>query len=144
MNGLKKAVSTRNKIKKLRDIRGEEVKKMLPRYMEPEEDGGPEDEEEENHDHDTVQAEQNAAAAQTEQNTSTEQAGGKKKRLSPKQARQLAKQRRATMKERRALANMLLRREDVSDEDKDKIVNYLAACRMVEKLKSAIGLGAYT
>ena len=151
VNGLKKAVSTRNKIKKLRDIRGEEVKKMLPRYMEPEEDGGPEDEEEENHDHDTVQAEQNTPAAQTEQNTpaaqteqntSTEQAGGKKKRLSPKQARQLAKQRRATMKERRALANMLLRREDVSDEDKDKIVNYLAACRMVEKLKSAIGLGA--
>ncbi len=142
VNGLKKAVNNRNKIKGMRDNRWEEVKKMLPRYMEPEDDGGPEDEEEENHDHDTAQAGQNAVAAQTEQNTPAAQAGGKKKRLSPKQARQLAKQRRATMKERRALANMLLRREDVSDEDKDKIVSYLAACRMVEKLKSAIGLGA--
>ncbi|MCI9447261.1 MAG: hypothetical protein HFH36_07660 [Lachnospiraceae bacterium] len=109
---------------------------VLPRYNEQENDG--QGEEEEIHEGEAPAPNPAQPPVQTEAQAEG-QGGG---RLSLKQKREQAKQRRATRKGRRNLANMLLKREDVADEDKDKLALYLASCRMYGKIKSGIIMGA--
>ncbi len=133
-HGLKQARGKLNMMKTLKNKRWEDIENtVLPKYSEAEE--GEEEEDEE----DSGESTTTSSAAQTAQEATGE--GGKKKRLSLKQKREQAKQLKQSKKERRSLANMLLRREDVSDEDKDKLVGYIASCRMIGKIKSGIFMG---
>lgn len=133
-HGLKQARGKLNMMKTLENKRWEDIENtVLPKYSEAEE--GEEEEDEE----DSGESTTTSSAAQTAQEATGE--GGKKKRLSLKQKREQAKQLKQSKKERRSLANMLLRREDVSEEDKDKLVGYIASCRMIGKIKSGIFMG---
>ena len=132
--GLKQARGKLNMMKTLENKRWEAIENtVLPKYSEAEE--GEEEEDEE----DSGESTTTSSAAQTAQEATGE--GGKKKRLSLKQKREQAKQLKQSKKERRSMANMLLRREDVSDEDTDKLVGYIASCRMIGKIKSGIFMG---
>ena len=140
INGLNVA---RGKLKKMKDAeneRWEEVEKILPKYSQSGGDGSQEDEKEEEGGQDvsTSNEDQNASEANKGQET---QAGTGKKKNRLRAKMEQSKQREKMMKERQSLANMLLRREDIRDEDKDKAVSYLALRRKIKIVKSNVGMG---
>lgn len=114
-------------------------KEVIPKYSETGEGESPEEEEEEEEE-DKTDSGKDAPAENKDKETAEK--GEKPKHLSLKQKREQAKQLKQIRKERRRVANMLLKRKDVSDEHKDILIRYIAICRMREKLKSGIVLGA--
>ncbi len=144
VNGLKGAVDKRKKMEALRDKRGEEVDKIYSMYTEPgwandaDDWGGdvkPKSEDADkrwDNDVDGWESEEEEKKKQKE----------KKKRRSLKEVREQRNQRKAERNERRAKANMLLKQENVAQEDKDKLLLYLASCRKAENIKSSIIMGA--
>lgn len=114
-------------------------KEVIPKYSKTEEGEDPEEEEEEEEEGKTDSG-KDAPAENKDKETAEK--GGKPQHLSLKQKREQAKQLKQMRKERRSLANMLLKRKDVSDEHRDILIRYIAICRMREKLKSGIVLGA--
>lgn len=137
-HGLSSARGKLNKMTALENQRWADIEKtVLPKYSEP---GAidPEEEEEEDEE-DSGESAPAPSTVQPAQEAAGE--GEKKKRLSPKQKREQAKQLKQMRKERQCQANMLLGRADVSEEDKDKLVAYIASCRMVGQIKSGIRMG---
>lgn len=136
-HGLSTARKKLNMMKNLESKRWEDIEKtVLPKYSEP---GAVDAEEEEEEEEDSGEGASTPSTAQTAQKATGE--GAEKKHLSLKEKREQAKQLKQMRKERQSQANMLLRREDVSDEDKDKLVAYIASCRMAGKIKSGIRMG---
>lgn len=135
-HGLSGARGKLNKMKALENKRWEDIEKtVLPKYSEPEAGGAEEEEDEE----DSGESASTPSTAQTAQEATGQ--GEEKKRLSLKEKREQAKQLKQMRKERQSQANMLLRRADVSEEHKDKLVAYIASCRMVGQIKSGIRMG---